>query len=133
MSQTPTLYNYLSELSYDTDEEYQNKLNEILKIYDCNHIAILDELYLKTANEPLLMKLYTLAAERQLLQTDPEMGLILLFSYDCFKSFHTLLKLFFTVIVGCSDETKEACLWNENNEHYLLIESYFGKAVERSC
>lgn len=133
MSQTPILYNYLKNLSYETDEEYQEELNELLKIYECNHIAILDELYLKTSDEPLLLKLYTLAAEKQLLVTDPEMGLILLFSFDCFKSFHALLKLYFTVIVGCSDESREACAWNETNEHYQKIEGYFGKGSDRNC
>lgn len=133
MSQTPTLYNYLKNLSYETDDEYQEELNELLKIYECKHIAILDELYLKTSSEPLLLKLYTLSAERQLLVTDPEMGLILLFSFDCFKSFHTLLKLYFTVIVGSSDnESREAYTWNEMNEHYQIIEGYFGKGSDRN-
>lgn len=134
MSLTPTLYDYMKNLSYETDEEYQEELNELLKIYECKHIAILDELYLKTSSEPLLLKLYTLAAERQLLVTDPEMGLILLFSFDCFKHFHTLLKLYFTVIAGCSDnESREACAWNETNEHYQKIEGYFGKGSDRNC
>ena len=132
MSQPPIAYKYLKNLSYETDEEYQEELNELLKIYECNHIAILDELYLKTSDEPLLLKLYTLAAERQLLETDPEMGMILLFSFDCFKSFHALLKLYFTVIVGCSDESREACAWNETNEHYQKIEGYFGKGSDQN-
>jgi len=133
MSLATTLYDYMKTLSYETDEEYQEELNELLKIYECNHIAILDELYLKTSEEPLLLKLYTLAAEKQLLQSDPEMGLILLFSFDCLKYFHALLKLYFTVIAGCSDhESREACVWNETNEHYQKIESYFGKS-DRNC
>jgi len=134
MSQTPIAYNYMKNLSYETDEVYQEEINELLKIYECNHISILDELYLKTSEEPLLMKLYTLAAEKQLLQTDPEMGLILLFSFDCFKHFHALLKLYFTVIAGCSDhENREACAWNETNEHYQYIQNYFGKGSNQNC
>lgn len=128
----PTLYDYLTDFSYDTDEEYQTELDRLLNINQGFHIAILDELYLKTMNDPLLIKLYTLAAEKQLLQTDPEMGLILLFSYDCFKSFHTLLKLYFTIIVGSSEQTKEVCIWNETNEDYKKIESYFGKVSNSS-
>jgi len=128
----PTLYDYLTDFSYDTDEEYQTEIDRLLKINECNHIAILDELYLTTMNDPLLMKLYTLAAEKQLLQSDPEMGLILLFSYDCFKSFHSLLKLYFTIIVGSSEQTKEVCLWNEMNEDYKKIKSYFGKVSDSS-
>lgn len=134
MSQTQIAYNYMKNLSYETDEEYQEELNELLKIYGCNHIAILDELYLKTSEEPLFIKLYTLAAEKQLLQSDPEMGMILLFSFDCLKSFHAMLKLYFTIVIGSSDvETREACAWNEANEHYQIIESYFGKVIDRNC
>jgi hypothetical protein len=124
----PISYDYLKEISYDTDEEYQTELNKILKIYDCDHITILDELFMATSNDTLLMDLYTSAAEKQLLQSDPEMGLILLFSYDCFYDFHALLKLYFTAVVGSSDETKEACLWNENNENYKKLKEIFSKS-----
>ena len=55
----PTLYDYLTDFSYDTDEEYQTELDRLLKINVSNHIGILDELYLTTSNDPLLMKLYT--------------------------------------------------------------------------
>lgn len=116
-------YDYTAHISYETDEEYQNALNLLLKMDQGEHVPLLDELYLQTQHDPLLLKLYTLAAEKQLLQTEPEMGLILLFSYDIFQSYHALLQTYFTTIKPQANTPNPD--WTEENPHYQKIHQYW--------
>lgn len=118
------LYDYTATIAYKNDEEYQTTLNLLLKMESQEHVSILDDLYLQTQNDPLLLKLYTLAAEKQLLQTDPEMGLILLFSYDIFRNYHALLQTYFTIIKPHTHHTQISD-WNEDNQHYQKIHQYW--------
>lgn len=81
-------------LSYTTDEEYQNDILIFFNLSEYNSDKIIkkiEELYLKIKDIPEFREKMQTGAN-QCMSEDLEMGLVIQFSYDYFKEFHTLLK-----------------------------------------
>jgi hypothetical protein len=87
------MYPSTIDISYETDEEYQQAFLSLfdLKEWDGDIISkSLDELYLKIKDVPELKEKMKMAAGA-ILSEDMEMGLRILFSYDNFKEWHKTL------------------------------------------
>jgi hypothetical protein len=81
-------------LSYTTDEEYQNDILNFFDLSEYNSDKIMgkiEELYLKIKDIPEFREKMRTSAN-QYMSEDLEMGLVIQFSYDHFKEFHTLLE-----------------------------------------
>jgi hypothetical protein len=81
-------------LSYTTNEEYQQRILEFFQLREYNSEKIMvkiDELYQKIKDKPEFCEKMR-AGANQCMSEDLELGLIIQFSYDHFKDFHTLLK-----------------------------------------
>ena len=91
------MYPSTIDISYETDEEYQQVFLSLfdLKEWDGDIISkSLDELYLKIKDVPELNEKMKMAAGA-ILSEDTEIGLRILFSYDNFKEWHKTLNLTF--------------------------------------
>lgn len=81
-------------LSYITDEEYQRDFLNFFRLEEYNSEKIMEkikELYLKIKDIPEFQEKMS-AGANQCMSEDLEIGLVLQFSYDHFKEFHTLLE-----------------------------------------
>jgi hypothetical protein len=89
-------YPWRKKVEYQSTEEYQEQLAALMCINEQGeHVSIMDELYLQTKEDSRIMELCSLAAEKCLLTPDAEYGQIMMFSYDCFAKFHTILQWYF--------------------------------------
>lgn len=110
-------YPWRLSVEYQTMEEYQTQLVSVMNINDeGEHVKILDNLYEHTKNEERIMELCLLASDKYLLYSEAEYGQIMMFSYDCFAKFHSILQWNF----GGGSEEKA-------NESYEWLKNYFSK------
>ena len=111
-------YPWKLNINYQTHEDYQTQLCSIMNIDEGEHIRVLDSLYESTQTNEKIMKLSRLASEKCLGYIDAEYGQIMLFSYDCFDKFHSILQ---RVFGGEMSEVSEETV----NMNYEWLEQYF--------
>ena len=91
------------------------------------HVSMLDHLYEHTKQEKSIMELCQLAAEKMLMTSDAEYGQIMMFSYDCFARFHSVLQWYFAGLVGDWDTlgVEEGVMEQRAMEHLEWLRGYF--------
>lgn len=91
------MYNFDLDVNYDTDDEYREQLLKVFGFdcYDDKIIEIQKTIFNDIKENKSLNDLLT-KASNSVLSEDLEIGLVLLFSYSYFKSFHYILKKFKT-------------------------------------
>jgi len=116
-------YPWRQEVSYETMEEYQERLASVMNMNDeGGHVSMLDNLYAHTKNNEKIMELCNLASEKMLMSTDAEYGQIMMFSYDCFMRFHVILQWYFA---GMSGEVLEEGMEQKAMENWEWLYQYF--------
>lgn len=80
-------------VQYEDDEQYRECICSVFQMseYDDENISTgLEYVFQLTQSNSALMEIYVLAAGK-MMSEDPEIGLVILFSYDYFATFHKCL------------------------------------------
>jgi hypothetical protein len=112
------MYNYALKISYSDDDEYRDCIRRVFGmnpancigddgfIYDDKTISSgLDYIFEKTKNIPEFRDLY-LTGAKKMMNTEPEIGIAIVFSYEYFDLFHLCL----------ADYFRDGIIGNENYE-----------------
>ena len=117
-----TDYNIDSIVDYTNNDEYRGHIQNVFNIditeqendeflFDNTSILqTIDSIYLLTKDDCMFQELYDKAAS-VFFQTDRDVGVMVLFSYDYFSHFHKCLH--------CYLKTPE--LFNETNKNYMYL------------
>lgn len=89
------LYPWETEVHYSSDEEYKQCLTLLFGTTYEKHQEIMENLFAHIVHDEQIHRLCKMAAEKWLLTSDTECGLILLCSYECLYHFHPILRIFF--------------------------------------
>lgn len=101
------MYNHNHDVVYTNDEEYRKQLSIVFQtnqvdcgseidenLYDSDTMNNgMDYLYETTQNNVFFLELYTKSSETLFVE-NLEIGLVVMFSYDYFDTFHKLLRLY---------------------------------------
>jgi hypothetical protein len=104
----------MADSSRDQDNDIDDLTLDELNFDNDATTQCLDYIYLQTKNDSRFQELY-LGAAAVMFSTDPEIGLVVLFSYDSLMYFHSCLCCFFR---GESVET---------NIEYMVLKDKFCK------
>jgi len=80
-------------IQYEDDEQYRDCICKVFQMAEYDDVQVsagLESVFATTQSNHALMEIYVLAAGK-MMSEDPEIGLVILLSYDYFATFHKCL------------------------------------------